>query len=330
VAARFSTLEVLIPLLVKRKNFTLKTHAATYQVLPDPRGRARGVSYIDTRTKLDYEVEARAVVLAASTVESGRILLNSRSQFHPRGFANSSGLVGHYVMDSVKAGSVSAWLPQLKGRAVVNEDGAGGSHVYIPRFNYDRKNNYGGGYVILVSSGFGKSAGAGRARGYGASFKRSVRESYGAGVSLRAYGERLPDYDNYFEIDPGGAVDSLGIPQVKFHCRNRDNDFKMMEDMFDWKEQILKACGAEGITYRRYLEPMGDATHECGAARMGDDPKSSVLNGFNQAHDVPNLFVTDASCFVSLPGTHGITTWIMALAWRASDYLAEQLRTQAI
>ncbi len=330
VAARFSSLEVLIPLLVKRKNFTLKTHAAAYQVLPDARGRARGVSYIDTRTKLDYEVEARAVVVAASTVESGRILLNSRSHFHPRGFANSSGLVGRYVMDSVKAGPVFAHLPALKGRPVVNEDGAGGSHVYIPRFNYDRKNNYAGGYVILVGTGFGKNPGARGVKGYGAAFKRGVRDLYGSGISLRAYGERLPDYDNYFEIDPGGAVDTLGIPQVKFHCQNRDNEYKMMEDMFGWKDEILRACGAEGITYRKYLEPMGDATHECGAARMGDDPRSSVLNRFSQAHDVPNLFVTDASSFVSLPGTHGITTWIMALAWRASDYLAEQLRTGAI
>ncbi|MBI3694191.1 MAG: GMC family oxidoreductase, partial [Acidobacteria bacterium] len=313
VAARFSSLEVLIPLLLKRKNFTLQTHAAVYQVLPDQNGRARGVSYIDTRTKKDYEVEGRAVVLAASTVESCRILLNSRSRFHPNGFANSSGLVGHYVMDSVKAGPVTAFLPRLRGRPVVNEDGAGGSHVYIPRFNYKRKNNYAGGYVILPGAAFGKSpTGAGTVKGYGASFKRGVRDLYGTAVSLRAYGERLPDYDNYFEIDPSGAKDSLGIPQVKFHCQERDNDRKMMQDMFDWKEQILRACGAEGIRYERYLEPMGDATHECGAARMGNDPKTSVLNRFNQAHEVKNLFVTDASCFVSLPATHGITTWIMA------------------
>ena len=228
----------------------------------------------------------------------------------------------------VKAGPVTAFLSRLRGRPVVNEDGAGGSHVYIPRFNYNRKNNYAGGYVVLPGAAFGKGpTGAGTVRGCGASFKRGVRDLYGTAVSLRAYGERLPDYDNYFEIDPGGAKDLLGIPQVKFHCKERDNERKMMQDMFDWKEQILRACGAEGIRYERYLEPMGDATHECGAARMGNDPKTSVLNRFNQAHDVKNLFVTDASCFVSLPATHGITTWIMALAWRASEYLAAQLKT---
>jgi choline dehydrogenase-like flavoprotein len=100
----------------------------------------------------------------------------------------------------------------------------------------------------------------------------------------------------------------------------------MMHDMYGWMEQVMKAAGAEILPYRKQLEPMGDATHECGTARMGTDPKRSVLNPWCQSHDVPNLFVTDASSFVSLPGTHGITTWIMSLAWRASDYLAEGLR----
>jgi choline dehydrogenase-like flavoprotein len=104
----------------------------------------------------------------------------------------------------------------------------------------------------------------------------------------------------------------------------------MMQDMYGWMEQILRACGAEIIPHRKYIEPMGDATHECGSARMGADPKTSVLNQYCQSHDVKNLFVTDGSCFVSLPGTHGVTTWIMALSWRASEYLADQMKKGAI
>ena len=331
VQARFSALDVFVPLLLKRKNFTLRTNAAVYQVLVDREGMTRGVSFVDSTTRKDYEVRARAVVLGASTVESGRILLNSRSRFHPNGLANSSGLVGHYILDSVKAESVSGFIPKLKGREVENEDGAGGSHVYIPRFNYGRKNNFHGGYVILVSGRFGQApAGASRVPGYGSSYKRAVREHYGSQVSLRAYGERLPDYDNYFEIDPDGLKDSLGIPQVRFHVKNRDNELKMMEDMFYWKERILRTCDAEILPFKPALRPPGDATHEAGCARMGNDPKTSVLNKFNQAHDVKNLFINDASCFVSLPATHGITTWIMSLSWRASEYLAEQLRTGEI
>jgi choline dehydrogenase-like flavoprotein len=105
-----------------------------------------------------------------------------------------------------------------------------------------------------------------------------------------------------------------------------DNDRNMMEDMYGWTEQIFRACGAEAFPYKKYIEPMGDATHEMGAARMGTDPKTSALNPFCQSHDVRNLFVTDGSCFVSSPGTHGITTLIMALAWRAMDYLADNMK----
>lgn len=322
--SRFSSLDVIIPKLQAKPNFTLRTHAVAHQVLVDKNGNARGVSFFDARTKQHYEIAARAVVLAASTVESGRIMLNSTSRFHPRGIGNSSGLVGHYLMDSTKSGAMVGIVPEFKNRPRENEDGAGGNHVTIPRFNYNRKNNYHGGYFLLLGNGFGRSAGRAGA-GFGAAMKEQMRAEYGSTVSLRGYGERLPDYDNYFELDPD-KKDAYGIPQVRFHAGTKENDRKMAEDMYGWMEQILRTLGAEILPSRKYVEPMGDATHESGSARMGNDPKTSVLNPFNQSHDVKNLFVTDASCFVSLPGTHGITTWIMALAWRGMDYLAEQMK----
>jgi choline dehydrogenase-like flavoprotein len=331
VRARFSTLDVYIPELVKKSNFTLRTNAAVYQVLVNRDGQARGVSFIDSITRQDYEVQARAVVLAGSTVESGRILLNSKSRFHPNGFANSSGVVGHYITDSVKLESMAGIVPALKGRKVVNEDGAGSSHVYIPRFDYKHEKNYQGGFMILVGGGFSDGGNSsGRVPGYGKQLKQGVRDLYGSAISLSARGEMLPDYDNYFEIDPGGMKDSLGIPQVRFHAIARDNEQKMMEAMYYWTEMILRACDAEILPLHKAIRPPGDATHEAGTARMGDDPKTSVLNKFNQSHDVKNLFINDASCFVTMPATHGITTLIMALAWRASEYLAEQMRTGAI
>ncbi len=324
--ARFSSLDVIIPRLRQKANFTLRTNSVAHQVLVDREGRARGVSFFDAVTKRHYEIESRAVVLAASTVESGRIMLNSKSRFHPNGIGNSSGLIGHYLMDNVKSGAMTAVMPEFKNRARANEDGAGGSHMTIPRFNYNRKNDYFGGYFLLLGTGFGRgiSRSAGL-QGFGGALKRQVREEYGSVISLRGYGERLPDYDNYFEIDPDN-VDAYGIPQVRFHAGVKDNDGRMMADMYGWMETIFKRLGAEIIPHRRYIEAMGDATHECGSARMGDDPKTSVLNSFCQSHDVKNLFVTDGSCFVSLPGTHGITTWIMSLAMRASDYLADQMK----
>lgn len=326
VRARFSSLDVIIPKLQTKKNFTLRTHAVAHQVLTDQNGKARGVSFFDARTKQHYEVAAKAVVLAASTVESGRILLNSTSRIHPRGIGNSTGLVGHYLMDSTKSGGVVGIVPQLKNRPRANEDGAGGTHITIPRFNYNRKNNFHGGYFILTGSGFDRRPSrTGGIAGFGQTIKQQIREEYGSTITLRGYGERLPDFDNYFELDPAN-VDAYGIPQVRFHAGEKENDLKMMADMYGWMEQILRACDADILPFRQYLEPMGDATHECGSARMGNDPKTSVLNQFCQSHEVKNLFVTDGSSFVSLPGTHGITTWIMSLSWRASEYLADQIK----
>jgi choline dehydrogenase-like flavoprotein len=328
VRARFSSLDVIIPKLRSKPNFTLRTNAVAHQVLVNGEGKARGVSFFDALTKKDYEVRAKAVVLAASTGETGKILLNSKSRFHPNGLGNSSGLVGHYLMDSVKSGGVVGVLPEWQNRKRENEDGAGGTHVTIPRFNYRRKNDYYGGYFLLVGTGFGRGI-SGAAPGWGQTLKRQIRAQYGSTLSLRGYGERIPDYNNYFEID-SDRKDAYRIPQLRFHCTHGGNERKMMEDMYGWMDQIFRAAGAEVIPHSKYLEPMGDATHECGTARMGIDPKTSVLNPWCQSHDVKNMFVTDASCFVSLPGTHGITTWIMSLAWRAADYLAQGLRQGGI
>jgi choline dehydrogenase-like flavoprotein len=325
VRARFSSLDVIIPKLRRLPNFELRTNAVAHQVLTDENGLARGVSFFDALSKQHYEAGSRAVVLAASTVESGRIMLNSRSRIHPNGIGNSSGLIGHYLMDSTKSGAMLGVVPQLENRARANEDGAGGSHMTIPRFNYKRRHNYHGGYFLLLGTGFGRSVNASSIPGWGPELKHQIRKQYGGTISLRGYGERLPDYNNYFEIDPENK-DAYGIPQVRFHAGAKDNDVKMLADMYGWMEQILRACDAEILPYKQYVEPMGDATHECGAARMGTDPKTCVLNPYCQSHDVKNLYVTDASCFVSLPGTHGITTWIMALAMRASEQLADRLK----
>lgn len=326
VRARFSSLDVLIPKLMKRPNFTLRTNAAVYEVLTNDEGRARGVSFYDALSQQYNEVSARCVVLAASTVESGRILLNSKSRLHPNGLGNSSGLIGHYLMDTTKSGPVTGVMPVMRNRERVDEDGAGGGHVTIPRFNYGRRNNYYGGYFLLGGTGFGRGiSSSGGVTTWGAALKKQIRQDYGATLSFRGYGERLADFNNYFEIDPNNK-DRFGIPQVRFHVSTSDNDIKMMDDAYGWIEEVMHACGAEILPHKKFVEPMGDATHEAGACRMGTDRKTSVLNPFCQSHDVRNLFVTDASCFVTSPGTHGITTWIMALSWRASDYLADQMK----
>jgi choline dehydrogenase-like flavoprotein len=181
VRARFSSLDVLIPKLIKRPNFTLRTNAAVYQVLTNDEGGARGVSFYDALSQQYNEVSARCVVLAASTVESGRILLNSKSRRHPNGLGNSSGLIGHYLMDTTKSGSVIGVMPVMRNRERVDEDGAGGEHVTIPRFNYGRRNHYYGGYFLLGGTGFGRGiSSSGSVTTWGAALKkRLVRKNRG-------------------------------------------------------------------------------------------------------------------------------------------------------
>jgi len=330
-ASRFNTLDAIIPKLAGRGNFTLRTHAAARRVLMDPKtNQARGVSFIDTQNKQEYEAYAKTVVLGAGAMESTRILFNSKTREHPHGLANASGVLGHYLMDSIKSGFISSYLPMLKGAAVTNDDGAGGGHTYVPRHTNikgGRRSPALRGWQFQPDSGSNLFPGfARRAPGFGAEFKRQVREQNPAIISLSGFGESLPDFNNYCEIDPDGLKDRYGIPQLRFHCRWGENDLKMAEVMYDSAEELLRAAGAELIPYTRHLPPPhGDSTHEVGTARMGDDPKTSVLNRFCQAHEVKNLFVVDGSSFVSV-SEKNCTLTILALSWRACDHLAEQLR----
>jgi choline dehydrogenase-like flavoprotein len=337
-SSRFNTLDAIIPGLLGRRNFTLRTGAAVHRVVLDPRTKkAKGVEYIDTRNKLSYEAYAKVVILGAGAMESTRILLNSKTRDYPNGLANSSGALGHYVMDSIKSGSVSGLITNLKNSPVVNEDGAGGGHAYVPRFvnlpagfshkATERKMGFLRGWQIQPGSGprvfpgFSK-----RMEGFGSDFKTLVRGSYPATVSMTGFGEALPNYDNYCEIDPGGLTDRYGIPQLRFHTKWRENDLKMADAMYGFAEEWLHAAGAEILPFeRRTPPPHGDSTHECGTARMGDDPKSSVLNKWCRAHDIPNLFVVDGASFVS-EAEKNLTLTIAALSWRASDHLAEEMR----
>lgn len=329
--SRYSTLDAVIPGLEGKKNFTLRTHAAVHRVLLDPNtGKARGVEFIDTRNKLTYEANAKVVVLGAGAMESTRILLNSKTRNHEKGLANASGVLGHYLMDNFKAGMISGWVPAMKGSEVTNADGTGGGHIYIPRHT-----NLPGGRKISAMRGwqFQPNSGAGivpghakRTEGFGVEFKTRVRERYPARIAMAGFGECLPYFDNYCEIDPNGLKDRYGIPQLRFHASWHDNELKMAQLIYDNAEELLRAAGAEIIPYTRTLPPPpGDATHEVGTARMGADPKTSVLNKFNQAHEVKNLFVVDGASFVSCPEKN-CTLSIAAVSWRASEYLAEELR----
>jgi len=280
-------------------------------------------------------VRARAFVLAASSCESARLLLNSRSRLFPTGLANSSGVVGRFFMDTPQSG-VLGYFPQLAQLPPHNHDGTGSVHVYVPWWKYDRKNDFLGGYHIQVYGGremptvgtFGHVLG--EFEGYGAPLKKKCREMYGTFVYLDGLGEMIPTETSYCELDPY-VVDQWGIPVLRFHLTWSENEVKMARDMHDTFTAIIEAAGGTPVkggggpdSRWGYLNPRGDG-HEVGVVRMGSDPRRSALNGFCQAHDVKNLFVADGACFATNPDKNPTLT-ITALSWRASEYLLEEAR----
>ncbi len=330
-ASRYSSLDVLIPRLVKLKNFTLRPNAVGHTVLTDrSTGKARGVTYIDVNNGQEYEAHGKAVVLAASMIESIRILFNSKDRDHPQGLANSSGTLGRYLMEHVAFNDITGYFPQLAGRASTNDDGPGESSIYIPRYNYGHggKKKYLRGWRFDFYTGCGAGPGPGaELPGFGSAYKKRIKELYPAGYSMSGYGEGLAFDWNYVEIDPGGLKDRYGIPQVRFHTNAEyEHSFAILDEMYEEIERILRAAGAEILPYKKVKPyPLGSVTHEAGGARMGDDPRTSVLDKWNRCHDVKNLIVADAACFVTHPEKQ-ITHTIMALAYRAADHLAEEFR----
>jgi choline dehydrogenase-like flavoprotein len=333
--SRYCSAEVLVPKLQAMANFTLRPNSAVHTILMDPgTGKARGVTYIDTQNRQEYEAHGKAVVLGASLVESVRILFNSRNRDFPQGLANSSGTLGRYLTEHVAFNNIDGYFPQLAGRPSTNDDGPGESCLYIPRYNYGHKDKKkylrGWRFDFYTGCGMGPGAGAGLA-GFGSSYKKKVKELYPAAISIGGYGEGLAFDWNYLEIDPDGLTDRLGIPQVRFHTNAEyEHAFAIRDEMYGQMEEILKASGAVVLPYeKREPYPLGSVTHEAGGARMGDDPHNSVLDKWNRCHDVKNVVVVDAACFVTHPEKQ-ITHNLMALAYRASDYLAEQFRLGSV
>ena len=331
VGARYSSLDVLVPKLRGLSNFELHTKAAVHTILRDrSTGKVRGVTYINTDNRLEYEAYGKAVVLAASMIESIRILLNSRDREYPNGLANSSGTLGRYLMEHVAFNSVEGFFPQLAGWPTSNDDGPGESCLYIPRYTYGHKDRkkYLRGWRFDFYTGCGLGAGPGASLpGFGSAYKRRIKELYPAAVEMSGYGEGLPFFWNYVEIDPDVLRDRFGIPQVRFHTSAEyDHAFAILDEMYGQIEAILEASGAELLPYKKVAPyPLGSVTHEAGGCRMGEDPRASVLDEWNRCHDIKNLLVVDAACFVTHPEKQ-ITHTLMALSYRASDHLAEELR----
>ena len=335
-ASNFSSSQVMIPPAMKTGKLTMITGAMAREVILGKDGKAEGVSYIDKATRTEKRVNERAVVVAASACESARLLLNSKSAQFPDGLANSSGAVGRYLTDSVGS---DGWgiIPQLEKMPPHNHDGVGGMHMYIPWWKFDRKNDFPRGYHIEFGGGR-DMPGVGEfsdllheEEGYGATLKKRARQTYGTGIGMAGRGEMIPNPDTYCEIDPN-VVDKWGIPVLRFHFKWSEYEIRQAKDMQETFRAIIEAAGGEYKTKTPLggerpfgIAEGGKIIHEVGTARMGADPKSSVLNGFCQAHDVKNVFVMDGAPLVTNPDKNPTLT-IMALAWRASEYLLDEAK----
>ncbi|HJZ69539.1 MAG TPA: GMC oxidoreductase, partial [Blastocatellia bacterium] len=278
----------------------------------------------------EYEALGKVIVLGASTLESTRILLNSKSRQHPNGLGNSSGVLGHYLMDHFGGIGASGYFNVLAGRDPVNEDGKT-SGLLVPRFRNiskeTKQQRFIRGYGFECGSGsrmypaFAKSPSL--TPGFGSEFKKRVRHYYSTPVSMTTRAEMLARRENYAEIDPDGVVDAWGIPVLKMHVQYSDNEREMARDAAQTSEEILRAAGAEVVSTGGRITAPGRIIHELGTARMGNDPKTSLLNKFNQSWDVKNLFVVDGAAFVTSANQNPTLT-ILALTMRACDYLADE------
>ena len=344
IRANFQSTTVLIPPALATGNLEVRTGAMVREVTVDSRGRATGVHYVDKATLLDEFAPARVVVLAASACESARILLNSTSNLFPDGLANSSGLVGRYVMDTVGASSY-AHIPALQSLPPHNEDGASAIHMYMPWWLYGEQLAGRLDFPPRLPHRVRRRPAHARLRrlqrglepltggSYGRRFKDDCRRYYGSFIGFDGRGEMIPNEDCYCEIDPD-RVDRYGIPVLRFHWKWADHELDQALHMQRTFAGIVDEMGGTLLSTvetdgAKAISKGGQIIHEVGGAIMGEDRRSSVLNQYCQSWDVPNLFVTDGAPFASNADKNP-TLSIMAIAWRASDYIVEQLRRRSI
>jgi choline dehydrogenase-like flavoprotein len=261
-------------------------------------------------------VKAKVVVLAAGTLESTRLLLNS-------GLANSSGVLGHYLHDQIYGVSVVASVPEARdGKAA---PGLMGGSAFMPRFRNlkkGEKRDFIKGYCMMVNSGGGASPN--HFPLYGEELQKQLDRYAGSCVSGSIYGERPARFENHVRIDKD-VVDAWGIPVLHVDVKDGDNEHNMAKDAANTLEEIFTAAKWDIVSKTDKFYPPGYSIHEVGTARMGDDPKKSVLNKWNQTHDIKNLLVVDGAAFVTC-GWQNPTMTILALSMRASEHLAEEMK----
>ncbi len=316
-----SSANLLLPDAVATGNLQIVPNAVVREITKDKNtGLVNGVSFVHRTSKQEFFVPARVLIVGASTLESTRLLLNSN-------LANSSGTLGRYLFDQIYVKNVvQAVIPEAKGgRPKRGLTGGGG---YIVRFrNVKEKHaNFLRGYSY--DFGGGGTPNPRYLPLYGEALLKELQNLQGAGFSMTTMGEVLPRYENFVRINPA-VQDEWGIPVLHITQKYGSNEHAMAKDSMEVAEELCRGAGFEVIAKHSTMVPPGESIHELGTCRMGSDPKKSVLNQYNQAHDVKNLFVVDGSSFVS-GGCQNPTLTILALSMRASEYIADHLKRKEL
>ncbi len=337
VGAMFNPIAVTLPPALKTGHLEIRTDSVVARVRMNRENRAQGVTYIERHTMKSVDVDARYVILAASTLENTRLLLLSEKG----GLANSSGTLGQYMMDQVSGGGVSGILPRLKGGPSRLDDGKSAG-ITIPNFqNIDKKSerkDFIRGYVMNATGGQTEYPQfAAPLPGYGSAWKREIKSRYVAQARVWIAGaEMLARKENFVELDPE-VKDHWGIPVLKIHFTHGGNDYKLIADFQQRAEELFRKAGGEVMPgspdapepAEQARRPLGGSIHEVGTARMSLSPKDGVLNSFAQTHDIPNLYVFGGNAFPSTGDKHPTLT-MMALSARGCDHLLETAKGRKV
>ena len=322
--AYFSSLSATLPAARRTSNLTIFTDSIAHSVEYDKKNnRATGINIINSKTKNYSRINARIIFLCASTLGTTQIMLNSKSESFPDGIANSSGTLGHYLMDHIFESGANGVFPGFQDKYFKGRRPNG---IYIPRYHNIENNDE----RFLRGFGFqggGKRPGWKRGnsiKGIGVDLKEQLKKPGPWTFSLGGFGEMLPDKRNKVWLDES-QKDKWGIPILNIECILRENEKKMLKVMAEDAKEMLETSGLVDVETYNNSAPPGLAIHEMGTARMGHDPKTSVLNKYNQCHDVPNLFLTDGSCMTSSACQNPSLTY-MALTARASASAVEMLQ----
>ena len=322
----FSSLSATLPAARATGNLTLRADSIVHSIRYDERAdRASGVRVIDAKTGKTRDYFGRLIFVCASAMESVRLLLNSKSPRFPTGLANSSGVLGHYIMAHIMGGGAVGLIRHVEtGGRYYN--GSKPGMLYIPRFRNltDQRTDYVRGFHMQAGAGLEGWRRGISMPGIGADLKHALRDPGAWDTFIGGTGECLPRHENRMTLN-ADQQDAWGIPTPHFEVAWTANELNMRNDMAVAAAEMLEAAGADAVETYNEPRPPGRDNHEMGGARMGHDPRTSVLNAYNQAHDVPNLFVTDGACMTSGANQNPSLTF-MALTARACHYAVEQLK----